>query len=112
MPPKAEVGLYMRYRVEETRLAVEAAALIPRWSASPLHPPVLTPEKFRQFAYPGSETVLSLLDARGRVVDSFGFRAVPQVYFDRKAPGRPGLTGKTGDPTQKLREIRVPLAGP
>jgi hypothetical protein len=107
---KPEAGLYLRVRVEENaRLVVDAAALIPRWSPALLHAPILTRETFARLAYPGAETVLSMLDAKGGIVESFGFREVPQVYFDRKTSDRRGLTGKTGDPTQKLREIRVPF---
>ncbi len=69
----------------------------------------MTPETYARYAYPGAETVLSLLDEKGTVVESFGFPEMPSVFFDRKARGRRRLTGNTGDPTQKLREISVPL---
>jgi hypothetical protein len=107
--PEDERGLYLRLREEETSLTVEAAAVVPRWSRSLLRAPMLTTEILTPVVTAGSETVLNLLDEKGGVVGSFGFPGLPPVFFDRKAPGGRGLTGRTGDPTQKVREISVPL---
>lgn len=109
--PAAEVGLYLRLHVEKGRVSVTAAAPVRRWSPALLHAPILTPETYARFTSPGAETVLSLIDERGRVLKAFGFAETPQVYFDRKAPeGYPGLVGSTGDPSQKIREVYLPLA--
>lgn len=108
--PEGKEGLYLRLRVENGALTVDAAAVVPRWSPSLLRAPILTAETLTRVVAPGTETVLSLLDQRGGVVGSFGFSGLPPVFFDRKARGcRRGLTGKTGDPTQKIREISVPF---
>jgi hypothetical protein len=96
--------------VEDGALTVDAATVIPRWSPSLLHAPILTEATLARVTAPGTETVLSMLDGEGGVLGSFGFAGLPPVFFDRKARrGSRGLTGKTGDPTQKVREISVPF---
>jgi hypothetical protein len=109
--PAAEAGLYLRLHVEKGKVTVTAAAPVRRWSPTLLHAPILTTETYARFTSPGAETVLSLIDERGRVLEAFGFAEKPQVYFDRKAPeGYPGLVGSTGDPRQKIREVYLPWA--
>jgi hypothetical protein len=109
--PAAEAGLYLRLHVEKGKVTVTAAAPVRRWSPALLHAPILTPETYTRFTSPGAETVLSLIDERGRILEAFGFAETPQVYFDRKArEGRPGLVGRTGDPSQRIREVYLPWA--
>lgn len=109
---EAEEGLYLRLRLKGTQVEVEAAAAVQRWSRALLRDPILTREVSDRVASPGAETVLCLLEEHGGILARFGFSALPQVFFDRKSPERrKGLAGKTGDPTQRVREIRVPLPG-
>jgi hypothetical protein len=105
------VGLYLRLHLEKGAITVDAAALIPRWSRSLLRAPILTRENYKRIGYPGVETVVSLLDESGGVVDSFGFSEMPKVFFDHKVAGRRGrLAGNAGNPRQATREIRIPLS--
>lgn len=106
-----ESGLHLVVDVAESDLRILRSAPIPSVPRRALQPPFLDVTKKYDFNAPVSELVLDLLDAKGKVLESFGWAWRAEAFSDQPLRGESdGFQGGRvrSDHTLRLLEIPAP----